>query len=259
MINTKPNTKLKITFFLVILVCFNSCETSEFFTFQKRTVAIDDFFDCQVTDCAITEIFLLESVSESEISKSINVEIEKAACALLNMEDDVSLNSMEKALKSFNISYQEIKKEFPDEIVPYEASINCDISFQNDNILSVLVDSYIFTGGAHGSGNSTYLNIDLKTGKVIANKKLIKDYNEFSSFVQKAFRKTHEIPENQSINSTGFFFENDRFVLPVNIGFTETHLVLLYNQYEISSYAEGLIELKFDKEEVAEYFSANIL
>jgi len=259
MINTKPNTMLRTLFFLVILVCFNSCETSESFTFQKRTIAINDFFDCQTTDCAITEIFLLESVSESEISKSINAEIEKTACALLNMEDNTSLNSIEKAIKSFNISYQEMKKEFPQETIPYEASINCDMSFQNTDILSVLVDSYIFTGGAHGSGNSTYLNMNLKTGKVIANKKLIKDAILFSSFVENTFRKTHKIPENQSINSTGFFFENDTFALPTNIGLTDTHLILLYNQYEISSYAEGPIELKFNKEEVAKYFFVNIL
>jgi len=259
MINTKTNTKLKFIFLLAFLVYFSSCETNESLTFQKRTIAIDDFFDCQTTDCAITEIFLLESISENEISKSINLEIEKTACAALNIEDDSSLNTMDKAVQSFNNSYQEIKKEFPEEIVPYEASINCDISFQNSKILSVLIDSYIFTGGAHGSGNSTYLNMNLKTGKAIENKKLIKDNIQFSNFIEKAFRKAHEIPKNTSINSTGFFFENDTFVLPANIGLTDTHLILLYNQYEISSYAEGPIELKFNKEEVADYFSLNIL
>ncbi|WP_299433587.1 DUF3298 and DUF4163 domain-containing protein [uncultured Aquimarina sp.] len=250
---------MKFIFFLVFLVCFSSCETNESLTFQKRTIAIDDFFDCQTTDCAITEIFLLESITENEMSKKINLEIEKTACTALNLEDDSSLSTMEKAVQSFNNSYQEMKKEFPEEIIPYEASINCDISFQNSTLLSVLIDSYIFTGGAHGSGNSTYLNMNLKTGEVIDNKNLIKNNIEFSSFAEKAFRKIHEIPENTSINSTGFFFENDTFVLPTNIGLTDTHLILLYNQYEISSYAEGAIELKFNKEKVAEYFSVNIL
>lgn len=259
MINTKPNTKLKFIFSLAFLVSLSSCETNKSFTFQKRTIAINDFFECQTTDCAITEIFLIESINENEISKNINQEIEKVACTALNLEDDPSLNTMDKALQSFNNSYQEIKKEFPEEIVPYEASINCDISFQNSTLLSVLIDSYIFTGGAHGSGNSTYLNMNLKTGKIIENQKLIKDNTQFSSFAEKAFRTTHQIPENTSINSTGFFFENNTFVLPANIGITDTHLILLYNQYEISSYAEGVIELKFNKEEVAEYFSVNIL
>jgi len=259
MINTKPNITLKYVFFLTILVGFYSCETSESLTFQKRTIAIDDFFDCQTTDCVITEILIIESITESEVSKNINGVIEKTACAILNIEDDASLNTIEKALQNFNTSYQKIKKEFPEEIIPYEASIYCNLSFQNTNILSIVIDSYLFTGGAHGSGNTRYLNMDLKTGKIIENKKLIKDYNEFSDFAEKAFRKTHKIPEKASINSTGFFFENDTFSLPTNIGITDTHLILWYNQYEIASYVEGPIKLKINKEEVSNFFSVNIL
>ncbi len=259
MINTKPNTKLKFLLFLVLLVSFFSCEKEESLTFQKRTISIDDFFNCETVDCAITEIFLVESLGEKEVSKNINSAIEKAACATLNIDDHSSINTMEGALKSFNTSYQEMKREFPEEIIPFEASVNCDISFQNPDILSVLIDSYIFTGGAHGSGNSKYLNLSPKTGKIIDNKKLIKDYDYFLNFVQEKFRKINSIPENALINSTGFFFENNTFSLPENIGFTDTHIILLYNQYEISSYAEGPIELKFKKEEVADYFAVQIL
>ncbi|MFD2563763.1 DUF3298 and DUF4163 domain-containing protein [Aquimarina rubra] len=259
MINTKPNNGLKFLFCLIILVCFYGCQKNEPLTFKKRTIAIDDFYDCLAVDCAITEIFLVECLGESEISNSVNKEIEKAACAALHLDEDSSLNTIEEALKSFNTSYQEMKKEFPEETIPYEASINSDISFRNTNLLSILVDSYIFTGGAHGSGNSNFVNIDLESGKIVDNKKLLKDYRDFSNFVEKIFRKTHSIPENQSINSSGFFFENDIFSLPINIGLTDTHIILLYNQYEISSYAEGPIELKLDKQEVKDYFAVNIL
>ncbi|MDH7447370.1 DUF3298 and DUF4163 domain-containing protein [Aquimarina sp. 2201CG14-23] len=260
MINRKPNTNIKLLLFLGIFVSISSCETKESFTFQKRTIAIQDFFDCDTVDCAITEIFLLESIQENEISNNINFEIEKTACSALYLEEaPKNYHSIEKALQSFNIEYQEMKKEFPEEIVPYEASINCEISFQNTTILSVFIDSYIYTGGAHGSGNATYLNLDLKTGKTINHNSLFKDINEFSSFAEMMFRKAHKISENASINSTGFFFENDMFVLPANIGLTNTHVILLYNQYEISSYAEGPIELKLNKEEVTKYFAINIL
>ncbi|WP_298542207.1 DUF3298 and DUF4163 domain-containing protein [uncultured Aquimarina sp.] len=259
MINTKPNTIPRILFFLVIIVCFNSCDTNESLIFRKRTIAIDDFFDCQTTNCVITEILLVESITESKVSKSINRVIEKAACGVLNFEDDASLDTIEKALQNFNTSYQEILKEFPEEIIPYEASIYSDVSFQNSDILSIVIDSYLFTGGAHGSGNTRYLNMDLKTGKLIENKKLLNNYDEFSSFAEKAFRKTYEIPEDASINSTGFFFENETFILPTNIGITDDHLILWYNQYEIASYAEGPIELKFNKKEVSNFFSVDIL
>ncbi|WP_219006464.1 DUF3298 and DUF4163 domain-containing protein [Aquimarina litoralis] len=228
-------------------------------SFQKKIVSIDDYLDCENTDCVITEVLLLESLADDDISLRINEQIEQKASSILDMDENKSLSNMEDALKSFNTSYQEIKKEFPEEIIPYEASINCDISFQNNDLLSVLIESYIFTGGAHGSGNSNYLNLDIKTGNVIQIKEIIKDHRGFQAFAEKVFRDTHAIPKSQSINSTGFFFENDTFYLPSNIGFTQDHIVLLYNQYEISSYADGPVELKLPKEEASYYISEKIL
>jgi len=259
MINTKPTSYLKLLILSSILIGLVRCKHKESFTFQKRTIAINDFFDCQTVECAITEIFIVESIHENGVSQKINKEIENVVIASLNTEENPTVNSAEEAVQHFNTAYQNLKKEFPEEIVPYEASVNCEISFQNSNIVSVCIDSYIFTGGAHGSGRSTYLNMDVRTGEVLQNKKLFKDYDNFLSFVEQAFRKQQNIPQDQSINSTGFFFENDSFSLPENIGITDTHIILYYNDYEISSYAEGPIQLKLNKEEVTDYFVANIL
>lgn len=245
--------------YIVILAGIFSCETQESFNFRKKTITLSDVFDCENTDCALTEIFLLETISENEISKKINFQIEKAACATLNIDDNIAINSIEKAIESFNSSYQAIKKEFPNEIIPYEASINCELNFQNQSILSIRIDSYIFTGGAHGSANSKYVNIHPKTGEIMTVSDLIKDHTTFSNFVESAFRKHQEIPETGSINSTGLFFENDRFALPSSIGIDHNEIILFYNPYEISSFAEGPIEVKITKDKVIDYFNINIL
>lgn len=259
MINTKTSSTLKLIVYIAILTGIYSCETHESFSFHKKTIAIGDIFDCENTDCALTEIFLLETISENEISKKINFQIEKAACATLNIDENIAVNSMEKAIESFNTSYLAIKKEFPDEIIPYEASINCELNFQNKSILSIRIDSYIFTGGAHGSATSQYININPKTGEIMTITALIKDIRRFSDFVESAFRKHQEIAENASINSTGLFFENDRFALPSSIGIDNSEIILFYNPYEISSYSEGPIELKIPKDQVIDYFHLNIL
>ena len=259
MINTKTNTKLILLIFSLLFFCFYSCEKNEPLIFQKKTIQIDDVIDCKNMDCVLTEIELVTAINETQIAENINHEIEKRACLALNIEEEFSIQTIEEAILGFNSSYQNIKEKFSDEIIPYEASIYSEINFQNANILSVLVDSYIFTGGAHGSGITEYINLDIKTGKSIENTILIKDHHKFSAFVEKIFRKTYKIPENESINSSGFFFENNTFILPENIGFAENQVILLYNQYEISSYAEGPIELKLDKKEVANFFSVDVL
>ncbi len=242
-----------------IFISLYSCRNTEILTFEKQTIAIQDFIDCKNTDCVLTEILLLQSISETDIAKKINLEIEQAAAATLHIDENEPPETIEEAIKKFNISYQEMKKEFPEEIIPYEASINCDLSFQNQEILSVSIDSYIFTGGAHGSENSKFITLDLKIGKVIDNNSLFKDYSQFVSFAEDVFRKTNDIPKNQSINSTGFFFENDTFSLPSSIGIMDSNVILFYNSYEISSYADGPVELILNKKEVSKFFRIDIL
>ncbi|TSE06359.1 DUF3298 and DUF4163 domain-containing protein [Aquimarina algiphila] len=258
MINRKPNTRFTFIYFLLIFIVFYSCNNKESFTFEKENFTVDDLLDCKVVDCASLEINLLKVIDDSQISTTINKEIEHVACSILNIGEQTSQETLKEAAHQFNTSYQEISEEFPDETVPYEASINCELGFQCKGLLSVVMDSYVFTGGAHGYGSISYINIDTKSGKRIANKSLFKDYDAFVSYAEKVFRTQHKIPEEESINSTGFFFENDVFTLPENIGFTDKEVVLYYNQYEINSYAEGPVELKLNKEEVLSFFAIKV-
>ncbi|KZS38113.1 hypothetical protein AWE51_18890 [Aquimarina aggregata] len=258
MINTKPNTLLKFVFSLGIFLLIYSCTTNETFTFEKQNFTVDNLPNCKDSDCASLEINLLQVIDDRPICKDINKEIEKAACSILNTEEKASEENMNDAIHQFNRSYQEISNEFPDETVPYEASIDCKLSFTCQGLISVSIDSYIFTGGAHGYSSLSFINIDSKTGKRIPNRKLLKDPSEFENYIEKVFRQNFEIPETASINSTGFFFENETFKLPENIGFTATDIILHYNQYEISSYAEGPVVLKLDKKEISSFFAINI-
>ncbi|WP_158237181.1 DUF3298 and DUF4163 domain-containing protein [Aquimarina sp. MAR_2010_214] len=243
---------------LLIFWGLYSCDTKESFTFEKQNFTVDTLLDCKNVDCASLEINVLKIVGDNLITTTINKEIENVACSILNVGEDVSAPTLNEAISQFNSSYQNISEEFPEEIVPYEATIDCELSFQCQGLLSIIMDSYIFTGGAHGNGTVSYINIDTKTGKRFSNKALFKNYNEFEHYVEKVFRTQYKIPENESINSTGFFFENDTFSLPSTIGFTDKEVVLYYNQYEINSYAEGPIELKLNKEEVASFFAVKI-
>ncbi len=259
MINTKPNTYLKLIFIFTILLSLYNCDTKEALTFEKENFTVDALSSCKNIDCASLEINLLKVVDENPISENINKEIEKVACSVLNIDEIQPEVSMKQAMQEFNNSYQKISNEFPDEIVPYEADINCELRFQCKSMVSILMDSYVFTGGAHGYGSITYININTKTGKRIPNKELFKNYEGFKNHAEKVFRSQNKIPDNTSINNTGFFFENDTFSLPENIGFTDTEVILHYNPYEISSYAEGAVELKLNKEEVASFFAINVL
>ncbi len=259
MFDTKPNALFKFVFSLTLVLGLSNCTQKESLTFQKQNFATDSLLNCKNIDCASIEINLLKSIDNTSVAKTINQEIEKVVCDVLNIGEETTITSMKQAVAMFNDSYTDMHKEFPDETVPYEASIDCDLTFQCENLISIIMDSYVFTGGAHGYGGVSFINVNTKTGKRISNKELFKDYTQFEDFAEKAFRTQHNIPKEASINSTGLFFENDTFSLPENIGFTDTEMILYYNPYEISSYAEGPIEIKFNKEDISSYCALNIL
>lgn len=258
MINRKPNMNAKYFFLLIVLLGLYSCKNRESLSFEKYNLTTDMLPDCRNEDCALLEINLLKIVEDHQIAYTINREIESVVCDILNTDKNESAVTIEEAINQFNRSYQTIISKFPDEAVPYEANIDCKISFQSKNIISMVIDFYVYTGGAHGYGGTTYINMSTKTGKRFLNKALFTDHNGFKNYAEKIFRSKNGILQNESINSTGFFFENDIFSLPENIGFTDTDVVLHYNPYEISSYADGPIELKLNKEEVASFFAIEI-
>ncbi|MDY8137111.1 DUF3298 and DUF4163 domain-containing protein [Aquimarina sp. 2201CG5-10] len=259
MINTKPNTLLIRILFMGLFISLYNCNTEESLTFEKQNITVSEILDCKKNNCALLEINLLHTIDNTQVSNRINQEVENTVCAILNIGEKGPAKSIEQAITQFNNSYVEMSRQFPEEIVPYEASINCDLSFQNKSLISIIMDSYTFTGGAHGSGGVSFININPKNGKRIVTKNLFKDHLEFKKYAEKIFRKEQNISEEKSINSTGFFFENDLFTLPDNIGFTDIHVILYYNQYEISSFADGPVELKIRKEEVASLFALTIL
>ncbi|WP_108868022.1 DUF3298 and DUF4163 domain-containing protein [Aquimarina aquimarini] len=259
MINTKTNSKSRIIFLLIISIGLYACNNRESFSIEKQSFTTDMIIDCESVDCASIEINLLNIIGDGPVAKMINKEIQNTICIGLGIDKTSTTLSIKDIVSQFNTSYQNIRNEFPDDNIPHEATIDCELNYQSDNLISILIDSYVFTGGAHGNGTVSYLNVDTENGKKLSNSDLLKDHNHFKQYVEKIFREQHKIPENESINSTGFFFEDDTFSLPETIGFTSNEVVLYYNQYEINSYAEGPIELRLDKKDVSSFFTYTIL
>lgn len=156
-------------------------------------------------------------------------------------------------LASFIGSYEEMQKKFPKDTFDWEAKIEGNVKYASDSILNIEIKHYTITGGAHGYQGLRSLIFNPDTGKYISNNKLFKNRNEFKAFAEKKFRAKYKIPENQSINSTGLLFENDKFQLPQNIFYTEKGLFLYYNPYEASSYADGPKELLLSYKEINKY------
>ena len=162
-----------------------------------------------------------------------------------------------EASKDFIFAYRDHQADIPEEIDTggYQALIDLTSIYEGQNIISVQAESYLYTGGVHGNGYTNYLNFDTQTGELIDIESLVTNFDSFQDFVEEKFRIENKIPEEESINATGFWFDDDQFYVSNNIGFSSENLIIVYNTYEIAPYSAGTFILKLPMDEVQPFLN----
>lgn len=244
--------KLKLTYVLLFIIAIG-CKNENELSFKPLHFKSDT-----CTDCPKVEIAIFDFKEDSKIANTINASLKEEVINQLLYDDNSKVSSIEEAIASFKNGYLALKKMYPDETLGWEATIKGAIVYENNDVLTIQIETYIFTGGAHGYSATHFLNFDKKKGDQLENWQVFKDKNAFEHYAEIKFKLQEGIPENTTINSTGFMFEGDVFYLPANIGFTEKGLQLVYNQYEVASYADGPIIITLPYSEIKNYLATEI-
>jgi len=189
---------------------------------------------------------------DSIIVKSINDRVFATVQSLISQEDDNS-KSYTELFKSFTNSYTTFAKDYPDVPGKWEAIVKGTVEHNSSKIINIKLDSYTITGGAHGMSYNISLLFSPKTGKELFITDIISDTTALRQIAEPKFRTKYNIPPSANINSTGFMFENDTFVLPQNFFITKEGLLLLYNRYEIAAYVQGMKEILIPYNEINKY------
>lgn len=228
------NLKKQVLFVLSLFTLF-ACNEEPKTAFIETNITTDTN--------TLVEANIPNAVGDTLITNGINAEINTVVMFALQVGDDNSkaTKTIEESINIFNEEYKAFNKDFPDSTLPWEAQIDGEILFESSKIISVAITSYVNTGGAHGNTNITFLNFDAETGKRLKNTDLLKDVEGFNN-IAKSYLK-------DALKEEDILFDLDSFQLPENIGYTMEGLVLLYNTYEIASYATGIIEftIPFEK------------
>ena len=240
-------------FALFSVLLMISCGKEEKLAFETKL-----FSNSNCVKCPEINIEIPEALDNRKISTTVNNALREEVISMLLFEEEVEIADIPTAISSFNNGYLDLQKKFPDESIPWEANIMAEIAYENNDLLTIKMDSYIFTGGAHGYGSTRFLNFEKNSGLELTRKDLFKNHRSFVDFAEELFREQENIPGDQSINSTGLMFELDEFYLPENIGFTVNGLSLLYNPYEVASYADGTIEMTIPFEEVQKFLAVRL-
>lgn len=235
------------------MLLLSSCGKDENLTFETERHA---YTNC--SECPVISIEIPRAIEKRKICETVNNALKEEVISLLSYEEDEVIVDIPGALSSFSRGFKDLTNKFPDEAIPWEARIKGEITYESKDLLTIGLSSYIFTGGAHGYGSTRFLNFDKRSGEELESTMLFKNREKFERFAETKFRMQEDIPQEEPINSTGFMFEQDIYYLPENIGFTQEGLKLLYNPYEVASYADGTIELILPYSEVKKYLALGI-
>ena len=242
---TMKKTSLLLSF-LVILSCASD---------TGLEVRTREFSGAVCENCPVVRVTIPEAAGPGALAENINTAVREEIIELLDYDQESDARDIPGAIAAFQEGFQKLQEDFPEELSGWEASVEAMKTYEDSSVLTIEMNTYIFTGGAHGYPATRFLNFDKKTGKEIDALDLFKDPGKFSEYAESAFREHYQIAAEAPINSTGFMFEEDRFELPQNMGLTAEGLVLHYNPYEAASYADGALVLKFPLEEVQPFLS----
>lgn len=246
----------KLPFLLFIGLVCSSCVKDRSLILHEKSFETATFGPCLGQTCPNFNIHFLEAQSRGENAQLFNSQIsQEVVQLLLSFQENFSpaTTTIEEAILVFIDDYRKYERDFGGLFIPYQADTYMELIYQSNELISIDLNFYQFTGGAHGYGGTRFLNFDRNTGKKLPVTELFTNLKPLEEMAEKMIRQQYQIPPDQNINATGFWFEDDRFHLPENIGFTENEILLVYNQYEIASYAEGSISLSIPKSDLASF------
>ena len=229
--------------FIIVLVLFSACD-EDIKPLEFKTHNIDTAYEANIT------VAFDEAVKNKELSETANKTIENAILTTVNSSENAS--DLQTILTNFNNEYLQFTSDYPEDSEPvWELSIETELTYQSEEIITIAISTYEFKGGAHGNDQIKLLNLDAKTGKVLHLSSIINDIDGFTTLAESQFMASLENNKDH-LNIENFFFGKP-FQLPENIGFSEEGIILIYNVYEVASYDMGYTEFMISFEEAMPY------
>ncbi len=229
-----------------------------FFLFSCKEEVKLDFSDHTFSSekNTIVSIILPKALGNSSAAKNINMTLEQFACDALNIDASKEKQSLiEQSAKQFDESYTSFKKqisnELSQELPVWEANIDGEITFKNENLISIAMNSSINTGAIKSNLKIKFFNFNPSTGKTITIDNIVNDIDKFKQLVKKYYNKELLTGHNNGESMT----KTTNFKLPESIGFSDDGAIMFYNSHELLMPSGETIEFTIPYETVNDYLT----
>ena len=231
-------------FYLLLFGIYFSCNSPEGpLEYEEKTISLNESVSIEVNYPYYTE--------NSDRAKTINSQLEHLIANSMNPMDTLKNSSIQEAANFFKQNFDQFKKDFNDTNQKWEAFIDAEETHQSPEILSIAINTYVDTGGAHGNTVISFLNFDPSDGSLYNKEDLLEMNTELDKIVQRYFLEAIQ-KKNVKSDLKDYFF-GEEFHLPENIGYSDDGVIFLYNTYEASAYVLGITEFEIPYSELTDY------
>ena len=163
---------------------------------------------------------------------------------------------LEKSLQSDVEQYAANAQAFDFPIHNFVLYSRFQPGYLSQRLLSLTIDYYQYTGGAHGMTERRPYNIDLESGQDLALKDLFVDNYDYASIINQEIK-------NQISNGEPIYFEGDMGFQGISEAqafyLQDDALVMVFQQYEIAPYAAGIPEFTIPLSLFGDKFRTDLL
>ncbi|MCD9020379.1 PdaC/SigV domain-containing protein [Cohnella silvisoli] len=189
--------------------------------------------DLKITNAVIKEESAKKSllVNYPQISGFADEAVQNKINALLKSEAELNADAARESLS-------EALGEIPDHVPAVAFDGTYTITYNEQGKLSLYVDYYIYTGGAHGSTARVPYTFDLKTGNLLTLKDATGNHDKYVSIINSKIKS--------QIKARGIYLLNPFETIEPDRDYFLKHngLVIFFGQYEYTPYAEGMPEFE---------------
>lgn len=152
-------------------------------------------------------------------------------------------SSIRQNALDFAAKIEELAREAKEEewFRPYEVVVDYEVRYLSDEVVSLLISYYQYTGGAHGLTPVEGLTVDARTGRKLALQDLFQPGTDYRAVISTEIARQFDARRGDffpDARDTALDFdENDFYVEGGDI-------VIFFQQYDIAPYAAGHPEFR---------------
>lgn len=153
------------------------------------------------------------------------------------------LNSADQLAAAFLAEHRSFVEAFPDATAEWTVEITATAIASTPVVATIDIQEIAYTGGAHPNTRRRLVSFDVESGQLLGIEDLTTDTESLRRLVEKRFRIDRNLAPDDDLAIAGFWFPEEGFTLPDNLGIVPDGIVFHWDAYEIAPYSMGPIDV----------------